>query len=247
MKLAFRYQDDWENERYQLLRTRVCDLELRFEETLLSRCIIKLTKELAAKKIEFRPRFYFSCGTYEWGCPDRVPLIGIPFHLADRRLTRIEKEMGYYSYSRQDLLALLRHETGHAINYAYHLYDTQEWSEVFGDFKRYYPIDFKFKFNPYSRRFVQSQGEPKYYAQAHPDEDFAETFAVWVTPRANWRVVYRNWPALEKLEYVDRVMKSLRGRKPVVLAGPLDSPYHAKTYTLREYYGKSQARRKASQ
>jgi hypothetical protein len=239
MKSALHYEDNWETERFALLTTRVCDLDLKFEDTMLSRCINKLYEELAFKKIQFRPRYYFTCEGDEWGCPDRVPIIGIPFHLADNRLTRIEKEMGYTSYDKADLIRLLRHETGHAFNYAYQLYSTPEWKEVFGDFHKTYPVNFKFKFNPYSRNYVRSQGDPRYYAQAHPDEDFAETFAVWLTPRSNWRVAYRNWPAVKKLEYIDSVIPTLRFKKPQVVEGPLDSPYTAKTYTLIDYYGEN--------
>jgi hypothetical protein len=234
---AFQYEDNWETERYELLNTRICDLELRFEDTLLSRCMQKLRDELARKRLQFQPRHYFTCGGDEWGCPDRVPVIGIPFHLADNRLVRIEREMGYTTYDRKDLMFLLRHEAGHAINYAYELFDLPEWTELFGDFYKTYPANFKFKFNPSSRNYVRSQGEPKYYAQAHPDEDFAETFAVWLTPRSNWRRSYRNWPSLKKLEFVDTLMMEIRDRKPNVLSGPLDSPYDSKTYTLIEYYG----------
>jgi hypothetical protein len=231
------YEDNWETERYALLNTRVCDLQLQFGDTILNGCIKKLYSELEFKKLQFRPRYYFTCGGDEWGCPDRVPIMGIPFHLADNRLTRIEREMGYTTYDRQDLMFLLRHETGHAISYAYEIYDTPEYKELFGDFDATYPANFKFKFNRWSRNYVKSQGEPKYYAQAHPDEDFAETFAVWLTPRSNWRAVYRTWPSLRKLEYIDRAMRKLRSRRPTVMGGPLDSPYTAKTYTLIEYYG----------
>jgi hypothetical protein len=237
MAAELQYEDNWETERYALLNTRVCELRFDFEDTILNRCIQKLYSELAQKKLPFRPRYYFTCGGDEWGCPDRVPWIGIPFHLADNRLVRIEREMGYTSYDKKDLMFLLRHETGHAINYAYELYDLPGWTEVFGDFYRSYPGNFRFKFNPFSRSYVKSQGEPKYYAQAHPDEDFAETFAVWITPRSNWRYEYRNWPSLKKLEFVDTLMKQLRNRKPNVLSGPLDSPYQSKSYTLIEYYG----------
>ena len=237
MSPATAYVDNWETERYALLNTRVCDLKLNFEDTLLYRCIRKLYDELAAKKLLFRPRCYFTCEGDEWGCPDRVPIIGVPFHLADNRLTRIELEMGYTSYDKRDLMFLLRHEAGHAINYAYRLYKTREWRSVFGDFNRVYPKNFKFKFNPFSRNYVRSQGEPKYYAQAHPDEDFAETFAVWLTPRSLWRSAYKNWPALRKLEYIDRVMARIRNQRPSVSAGPLHSPYESKTYTLIQYYG----------
>jgi hypothetical protein len=229
--------DNWETERYELLNSRVCDIELQFKDTLLYRCIQRLYNELGAKRLSFRPRYYFSCGSEEWGCPDRVPIIGIPFHLADNRLIRLERELGYTTYDSRDLMFLLRHEAGHAYNYAYELYRTEEWLEVFGDFKRDYPKNFKFRFNPYSRNYVRSQGEPKHYAQAHPDEDFAETLAIWLTPRSNWKVSYKNWPALRKLEYVDKTMKGLRSRRPVVLEGPLHSPFEEKTYTLIQYYG----------
>jgi len=239
MTTALQYQDNWETERYALLTSRVCDLKLNFEDTQLSRCIKKLYDELALKKLLFRPRYYFTCEGDEWGCPNRIPVIGIPFHLADNRLTRIEKEMGYRTYDKGDLMALIRHETGHAINYAYLLYTTAQWKEIFGDFNKTYPDNFRFKFNPYSRNYVRSQGEPKYYAQAHPDEDFAETFAVWLTPRANWRASYRNWPALKKLEYMEEVMQTLRFKKPHSANGPYDSPFDSKTYTLIEYYGEN--------
>jgi hypothetical protein len=237
MASELQYEDNWETERYALLNTRVCDLRLNIAGTLLAKCLKKLYAELASKRIQFRPRYYFTSGGDEWGCPDRVPIIGIPFHQADPRLIRIEREMGYGSYDKRDLMFLLRHETGHAFNYAYQLYATPEWREIFGDFKRVYPLNFKFKFNPFSRDYVRSQGEPKYYAQAHPDEDFAETFAIWLTPRSNWHAIYKKWPSLKKLGFVDRVMKQIRDKKPQVLTGPLDSPYHTKTYTLIQYYG----------
>jgi len=231
------YEDNWETERYELLNTRICDLQFGLEATPLNDCIQKLYTELSSRKLLFKPQYYFTCAGNEWGCPDRVPIIGIPFHLADNRLVRIEREMGYTTYDRRDLMFLLRHETGHAFNYAYELFKRDQWKEIFGNFEKVYPANFKFKFNPFSRNFVRSQGEPKYYAQAHPDEDFAETFAVWLTPRSNWRNTYKKWPSLKKLEFIDRTMRNLRRQQPTVLNGPLHSPYHGQTYTLIEYYG----------
>jgi hypothetical protein len=239
MATAIQFEPNWETERYALLSTRVCDLMLDLEQTLLYRCIHKLYAELDAKRLFFKPPYYFTCSGDEWGCPDQVPIIGIPFHLADNRLVWIEKEMGYASYDKRDLMILLRHEAGHAFNYAFELYDEPEWRDTFGDFYATYPTNFRFKFNPFSRAYVKSQGEPKHYAQAHPDEDFAETFAVWLTPRSNWKNIYKKWPSIKKLEYIDHVMRRLRNKKPRVTAGPLDSPYHSKTYTLIEYYGKA--------
>jgi hypothetical protein len=239
MATTNRFEPNWETERYALLNTRICDLILDLEQTLLFRCIHKLYSELDRKKLLFKPPYYFTCSGDEWGCPDRVPIMGIPFHLADSRLVRIEKEMGYTSYDKRDLMILLRHEAGHAYNYAFELYKEPEWHDIFGDFYTNYPKNFRFRFNPFSRTYVKSQGEPKHYAQAHPDEDFAETFAVWLTPRSNWKNVYKKWPSIKKLEYVDRVMFKLRNRKPHITAGPLDSPYHSKTYTLIDYYGEA--------
>ena len=233
MATKLQFELNWETERYALLNARICDLELNLEQSLLYRCIQKLYSELDAKKLPFKPPYYFTCAGNEWGCPDRVPIMGIPFHSADNRLVRIEREMGYTVYDKRDLMILLRHEAGHAINYAYELYDEPEWRETFGDFYATYPANFRFKFNPFSRTYVKSQGEPKYYAQAHPDEDFAETFAVWLTPRSNWRNLYKKWPSIKKLEYVDKVMHRLRNKKPYVTTGPLDSPYHSKTYADR--------------
>jgi hypothetical protein len=237
MATQLQYELNWETERYALLNTRICDLKLNLEQTLLFRCIQKLYSELNYKKLSFNPPYYFTCAGDEWGCPDRVPIMGIPFHLADNRLARIEREMGYTSYDKKDLMILLRHEAGHAFNYAYELYDEPEWRDIFGDFYATYPANFRFKFNPFTRSYVKSQGDPKYYAQAHPDEDFAETFAVWLTPRSNWRNIYKKWPSLKKLEYVEQAMFRLRNKKPNVITGPLDSPYNSKTYTLIEYYG----------
>jgi hypothetical protein len=239
MATAFQYKLNWETERYALLNTPICELQFNLKETLLSRCIQKLYSELDRKRLLFRPPYYFTCDNDEWGCPDRVPIIGIPFHLADNRLVRIEKEMGYSAYSRTDLMNLLRHETGHAINYAYELFKDPEWKRLFGDFNATYPTNFRFKFNPFSKSYVKSRIDPKYYAQAHPDEDFAETFALWMTPRSNWRTLYKKWPALRKLEYVDRVMKSIENKKPHVGLGRLDSPYTSKNYNLINYYGKA--------
>src|SRR5204862_22902 len=134
MATQLQYELNWETERYALLNSRICDLKLSFEQTVLYRCIQKLYSELDHKNLPFKPLYYFTCAGDEWGCPDRVPIMGIPFHLADNRLIRIEKEMGYTTYDRRDLMILLRHEAGHAINYAYELYDESEWREHFGDF-----------------------------------------------------------------------------------------------------------------
>jgi hypothetical protein len=68
---------------------------------------------------------------------------------------------------------------------------------------------------PWSKEFVNPGGD--HYAQKHPDDDFAETFMVWMKPRQNWRRKYRPRPgALRKLEYVDRVVRQYGRRPPLV-------------------------------
>jgi hypothetical protein len=75
-----------------------------------------------------------------------------------------------------------------------------------------------------------------HYAQKHPDEDFAETFAVWLTPRRQWREQYSGWGALAKLEYVDRVMRELRGAHVPQARGARVEPVDQLRYTLASYY-----------
>ncbi|HEX9107327.1 MAG TPA: hypothetical protein VF832_08860, partial [Longimicrobiales bacterium] len=77
-----------------------------------------------------------------------------------------------------------------------------------------------------------------WYAQKHPDEDFAETFAVWLTPDLEWRRLYAGWPALQKLEYVDRVMREIGRKQPPKTQAPRPEylPVEAMTYTLDEHY-----------
>ena len=77
---ALQYVDNWETERYELLNTRVCDLSLNLAETPLRRCIERLYAELAGKKIQFRPPYYFTCGGDEWGAP-------IEYRLSESRFT----------------------------------------------------------------------------------------------------------------------------------------------------------------
>jgi hypothetical protein len=140
----------------------------------------------------------------------------------------------------------LRHEAGHAINYAYRLYSLKEWQETFGRFDEPYR-DF-FHPNPQSREFVKHLYQQvgsyagRIYAQKHPDEDFAETFAVWLTPRSKWRVKYRNWGALKKLRFVDQLMREIGPKKPVVTDGERINPIGNLNITLLEYYNKSEER-----
>jgi hypothetical protein len=236
--------NSWETVRYELLNTRVSDLGLRIEGSPLEPFVDRLHRELETKGLRFRPECYLTDG---WGCPDQVPVIGIPFYLADRRLARIEDEQTGEIEDDQEIMMLLRHEAGHAINYAYRLYKSAEWAEVFGPFFR--PYKDSFQPNPYSRQFVRHIVHHRYgrtYAQKHPDEDFAETFAVWLTPRSGWRHRYRNWPAIRKLSYVEELMRSIRSEPPRYTGGSLCTPVDDMTMLLAEHYGQRAERYRAA-
>jgi hypothetical protein len=225
----------WETVRYELLNSPICELGLQVEGSPIEPYVRRLYRELAAKGLRFRPEVY---PTDSWGCPDEVPVIGMPFYLFDKRLARIEEEQTGEVEDGQHIMMLLRHEAGHAVTYAYRLHKSPEWVEMFGSFTK--PYRDNFRPNPLSRAFVRHIVHHRYgrtYAQKHPDEDFAETFAVWLTPRSSWRRRYRNWPALRKLRYVDRVMRSLRDVRPPRTGGQLCTPAEEMEVLLAEHYG----------
>ncbi len=235
----------WETVRYELMNTRVRDLPLRLERSPVQPLLQRLRNEFAARRFVFSPRFYL---TDSWGCPDEVPVIGVPFYLADKRLARIEEEQTGEIEDAGTIMMLLRHEAGHAVNYAYRLWLDKEWAEMFGRFSQ--PYRDTFSPNPCSREFVRHLVHGPYrrptYAQKHPDEDFAETFAVWLTPGSHWRSRYARWPALRKLNYVDRLMRRWRTRPPRVTGGELADPVEEMTATLAEHYGQRLERYRAA-
>ncbi|HET9986323.1 MAG TPA: putative zinc-binding metallopeptidase [Longimicrobiales bacterium] len=222
---------DWGPERDALLGRRISELGLRIEGSPVQGLVEELHRELDERGLAFKPPVYLSD---EWGCPDGVPLIGVPFYLADRRLSRLEEEYAVEVEGEADAIKFLRHEAGHAFNYAYRLYERPDWRRVFGPYSR--PYRERFRVDPYSRDYVRHI--LGWYAQKHPDEDFAETFAVWLTPGLDWRARYRGWPALAKLEYVDAVMRDIGRTPPPVHAEPLPDylPVEAMQYTVGEHY-----------
>lgn len=234
----------WNTVRYELLNTRICDLGLKIERSPIEGLLHQLHRELAAKGIRFRPAYYL---TDSWGCPNEVAAVGIPFYHADRRLAQIETEQTGEVEDNQTTMMYLRHEVGHAINYAYRLWEWPGWSDAFGRFSR--PYRDVFMPDPSSREFVRHlvySQHGRSYAQKHPDEDFAETFAVWLTPRAEWRRRYRFWPALKKLLFVASLMRKLKSKPlPPVPAGPFLNPVAEMTDKLAEHYGQRTERYRA--
>jgi hypothetical protein len=224
-------KDAWSEQRAQLLQGRIHDLGLKIQGTYLEKIIERLYDELERAGISLKPVVYLS---NEWSCPDGVPVIGIPFYLADPRLARIEDEMmdGVEAQSEQEIISYLRHEAGHAFNYAYKLYETTEWRELFGDMQLPYLEDYKPR--PFSRDFVRHI--PGWYAQKHPDEDFSETFAVWLTPHSAWRETYRGWGCYKKLLYVERIVQELGRKPPVVTGEDYDFASEALVYSVADHY-----------
>jgi hypothetical protein len=213
-----------------LLDVRMSDLRLTIEGTLAER-IAQLRSELKARDLRFPLHFYLSD---EWFTPDGATAIAIPFYLAHPRLETLEEtqmlevEGGEYEWC----MRILRHEAGHAIDNAFRLRRRRQRQHTFGSPSKPYPEFYTPK--PYSKSFVLHLDS--WYAQSHPDEDFAETFAVWLTPNSEWRQRYAGWRALGKLEYMDSLMDSLRGAKP-----PVENPEEVDSLpslrtTLRQHY-----------
>jgi hypothetical protein len=204
-------------ERERLLSARIDQLGLKIEGSRLEPLVAALYRELEQAGISLRPGVYLA---EEWGCPDGLPVIGIPFYLADERLLALEREEleGVEAESDEDVLRYLRHEAGHAFGYAHGLPETEAWHRLFGPYSRPYREDYEP--NPFSRKFVRHLAG--WYAQKHPDEDWAETFAVWLDPESNWRSVYATWPCFGKLEYVERIVRELGRATPKVTPQPYD-------------------------
>lgn len=217
--------------REQLLDLRIRDLRVRLDGTWVEECVHELYDELADRGIALRPHCWLSS---EWFSPEGISGIGIPFYLVHPRLMRLERSMmlEVEGGTRAECMRILRHETGHALQHAFALHRRKRWREVFGSSSIPYPESYRP--NPASRNFVQHLR--LFYAQSHPDEDFAETFAVWMAPRSAWQKRYAGWGALQKLEYVDALMSELRGRRPASRARERMDPASGLSTTLREYY-----------
>ncbi|MEZ6183497.1 MAG: putative zinc-binding metallopeptidase [Planctomycetota bacterium] len=224
--------------RERLLDVRLCDLRLTIEGTWLEGVLDAVRDELERKDLgRIKPHFWLS---EEWFCPDGVTGIALPFYLAHPRLMRLERRemLEVEGGTRRQALRLLRHELGHVLDHAFGLHRRKRWKALFGPSSRRYPD--AYRPNPGSKHYVQHLDD--WYAQAHPDEDFAETFAVWLTPRSQWRRRYQGWPALAKLEYVDELMQEVGGRAPRYRSRQRVDSLPTLRTTLREYYRRKQAR-----
>jgi hypothetical protein len=227
--------EGWDDTR--LLGLRLCDLDLHIEGSPLEPRVAELYAELEARGLAFRPHVWLSD---EFFTPDGVPGIAVPFYLAHPRLARLELDqmLEVEGGTPEWCLRILRHEAGHAIENAYRLRSRPQRRQLFGSSSEPYPESYLPR--PYSRSFVIHL--ESWYAQSHPDEDFAETFVVWLTPDSDWRSRYAGWPALKKLEYVERVMRALAGRPPLVGGRTTVDPLGRLRKTLRTHYKRKRER-----
>jgi hypothetical protein len=219
----------------ELIDVRLCDLGLRAEEGWLAEPLTRLRHELERSGFAFQPSVWLST---DWFSPHGVPGFAVPFYLAHPRLIGIERRFMFEAEGSPSgwCLKLLRHETGHALDTAYRLRRRKSFREAFGKastpyFHTYVPLQG-------SRDFVHNLDD--WYAQSHPTEDFAETFAVWLRSRGRWRSLYAGWPALAKLEYVDALMREIAEQRPRVRSREKPDSLPRVRLTLREYYRRKQ-------
>ncbi len=217
-----------------LLKVRICDLNLTLESSGLNEHVQELFKELEAKGLhQFRPAVYLGD---EWFSPLGDVAIAIPFFLAHPRLRALEKKMmlEVEGNTPEWFMKLLRHEAGHCFDHAYKFSKEKKWQKVFGPSAEEYDPD-NYLSRPYSRSFVRHLDN--WYAQAHPDEDFAETFAVWLAPNSDWQNKYGKWKgALAKLNYIDELAKSVADKKPAIKPSKLPYSVPRLRKTLAKYY-----------
>ncbi len=215
----------------RLLDVRLCDLGLRLPDSPMQPFVDRLHKELNLAGMAFKPHFWLS---NEWFTPDRVPGIAVAFYLAHPRLVELERSqmLEVEGGTPEWCMRILRHEAGHAFDNAYLLHRRRGYFELFGDYQEPYPESYKPR--PYSRQFVVHLD--MWYAQAHPAEDFAETFAVWLDPKSRWLRQYDGWPAASKLLYVDELMREIGPRRPHVRTRRMTHTMRSLRMTLREHY-----------
>ena len=233
MPRSRRIRRDWaELPDEALLDVRLCDLDVGVEDGSLGANLARLDRELEHAGLRFRPYAWLST---DWFTPDGVTGFGIPFFLAHPRLARLERKKMFEveGGDRSWCMKLLRHETAHALDNAYRLRRRKAWREHFGLASA--PYRWSYVPNPDSRRYVINLDN--WYAQSHPAEDFAETFAVWLRPGGRWRQRYAGWPvALRKLRFIDALMREIRDTEPRVRTRERPDALSKIRFTLREYY-----------
>jgi hypothetical protein len=220
----------------ELLDVRLCDLDLRLDGTALQARVDRLHDELAKKGLLFRPYVWLAT---DWFTPEGSAGFAIPFWLAHRRLARLEHAQMFEAEgaAHDQCMKLLRHEAAHAFDNAYRLHTRDDWRASFGRYSD--PYRAAYQVSPTSKQFVQHLGW--WYAQSHPAEDYAESFAVWLAPNSRWQKTYAGWPALQKLRALDRMLRDVGDLPQVVHSNDRPGSVRSARTTLREFYRKKKA------
>lgn len=222
-------------ERQILLNFPLNRLPLEKSSVLFQKALRQLKKELTQKGFNFFPHIWIAT---EWYCPDGVCGIAVPFYLFNKTLIKMEKEIigRVEGESYEHLIKLLRHETGHAFE---NLYGTRSHSlrkMVFGSsYSQAYPSSYKPRI--FSGKYVNHLGDG--YAQSHPDEDFAETFATWLAlPKKQWQQKFKNKKYIfQKLKAIDQIALECREKSPLKTCTFKEyDPIWKDKRTLKEYY-----------
>ncbi|MBX3464391.1 MAG: putative zinc-binding metallopeptidase [Planctomycetes bacterium] len=220
----------------ELLDVRLCDLGLSIEGTALGRRIDRLHAELRRAGLVFRPYVWLST---DWFTPEGSTGFAVPFYLAHRRLVRLEHaQMFEAEGSTHDwCMKLLRHEAAHAMDNAYRLHRRDDWRRTFGRYSA--PYRSAYQVRPTSKHYVQHLGS--WYAQSHPAEDYAESFAVWLAPNSRWQKAYEGWPALQKLRQLDKILRDIGDLPPTVRTRDRAESLPRLKITLRDFYRRKKA------
>jgi hypothetical protein len=188
--------------------SRVCDLGLRFRESGLASYRGHLMRELQQRGLmKFRPTVYFGD---EWFTPDRTIAISVPFYLATPSLIDFfldSKCVELEGTTHDQFMRLMRHECGHAFDHAYKISYRRDFRLLFGDPAKPYNPDAQI--SDYDCESYVRNLNPG-YAQTHPYEDFAETFAVWLESDEKKLRAFAAKPRIAaKFLYINKLAKLL--------------------------------------
>lgn len=219
----------------ELLKLRFRQLPISLEKSELAPLIQKFYLELEWKGLFLKPQLFLGD---EWFSPEGMNAISVPFYLVDPILVNLEKsKMFEVEGGTQDqFMKLLRHEAGHCFDHCFKFSKRKKWRKIFGSPDQDYKPE-TYRPQPYSKSYVIHLD--RWYAQAHPDEDFAETFAVWLDPQSQWQEKYKDWPVVyKKLNYIEELVKESSKLKDLSEKGRLPSQVSQLSMSLENYYSK---------
>ncbi len=216
-----------------LLFTPISELKLSIQKSWVTPYLVRLQNELKNKGIRFKPHFWLSD---EWFCPDGITGFALPFYIVNKKLLKLARQEIFVVEGADErvIMKYLRHECAHALDNAFHLRKRKRRQKLFGISSKRYPESYKPKIT--QNKFVKHI-DPA-YAQAHPEEDWAETFAVWLDPKSDWRKKYKIGKVREKLDYMEEVMQSIKNKKQICKNNDKIDSYKEIKITLGEFFEK---------